>query len=155
MPRRVEKKITKVARIPPLPRIPLAPSFPPDPRQVSTRRIIGAIAAVAKDTMTLAGPNFVEGFPASAVNVGQLQEAMERGLRRFTGANLVDRWDDVFGWLLRVLRSWVQRAKHIKIKRVERAVRIEVQTQDDLGYYDYAFDVFPDRGGGGGSKTRE
>jgi len=102
--------------------------------------------------MTLAGPNFVEGFPASAVNVGQLQEAIERGLRRFTGENLVARWDDVFGWLLRVLRSWVQRSKHIKIKRVEQAIRIEIRTQDDLGYYEYAFDVFPDRGGRGSEK---
>ena len=123
-----------------------------DPRQANTKRIIGAIVAMAKDTMALAGPNFVEGFPASAVNVGELQEAMERGLHRFTGANLVDRWDDVFAWLVRVLRSWVQRPKQIKVKRVEQAIRIEMQTQDDLGYYDYAFDVFPDRGGGAATR---
>jgi hypothetical protein len=64
------------------------------------------------------------------VNVGELQEAMERGLHRFTGANLVDRWNDVFTWLVRVLRSWVQRAKQIKIERVEQAIRIEMQDAD-------------------------
>jgi hypothetical protein len=95
--------------------------------------------------MVLAGPNLVEGFPASGVNPGVLQQTMERGLRRFTGELMTERWDDIFDWSLRFLHRWVQRTKRIKLERFESGIRIELQTQDDLGYYDYAFDVFPER----------
>ena len=74
-----------------------------------------------------------------------LQQMMERNLRRFTGELMKERWDDIFDWSLRFLRRWVQRTKRIKLERFESGIRIELQTQDDLGYYDYAFDVFPER----------
>jgi hypothetical protein len=140
-----KEETAKVARFPPLPRIPRAPTFPPDPRQATTKRIVGAITAFAKDKMVLAGPNLVEGFPASGVNPGVLQQMMERGLRRFTGELMKERWDDIFDWSLRFLHRWVQRTKQIKLERFESGIRIELQTQDDRGYYDYGFDVFPER----------
>ena len=31
------------------------------------------------------------------------------------------------------------------IERRELGIRIELETQDDLGHYEYAFDVFPRR----------
>jgi hypothetical protein len=36
----------------------------------------------------------------------------------------------------------------LKIERRQEGIRVEMKTQDDLGYYDYAFDVFPRRGRG-------
>lgn len=40
----------------------------------------------------------------------------------------------------------MQRHKKMKPSRFATGIRVELQTQDDLGYYDYAFDVFPCRG---------
>jgi hypothetical protein len=70
---------------------------------------------------------------------------MERGLRRFTGQQIADRWDEVFAWLLRVVDRWAQRRKRVKIERLGDGIRVELQTQDDLGYYEYGFDVFANR----------
>ena len=42
----------------------------------------------------------------------------------------------------RLLRSWVQRCKLVKIERQELGIRVELDTQDDHGYYTYGFDVF-------------
>ena len=49
----------------------------------------------------------------------------------------------VFSWMRRLLRSWVQRCKLVKIERQELGIRVELETQDDQGYYKYGFDVFP------------
>jgi uncharacterized protein YprB with RNaseH-like and TPR domain len=54
-----------------------------------------------------------------------------------------ERWDEVFSWMRRLLRSWVQRCKLVKIERQELGIRVELDTQDDHGYYKYGFDVFP------------
>jgi hypothetical protein len=40
----------------------------------------------------------------------------------------------------------VQRCKRMRIERHQTGVRIELETQDDHGYYEYRFDVFPRRG---------
>lgn len=92
-----------------------------------------------------AGPNFATGFWASAVDLGRLQDILERGLRRFDLASLERRWPEVEPWMYDVLRGWVQRRKVVRIERRELGVRVELTTQDDRGYYDYAFDVFPGR----------
>jgi hypothetical protein len=113
---------------------------------VHLARIIGAVAKAAETTMQVAGPNLVTGFHASAVDLGRLQHALEHGLARFDGSQIEARWSELFDWIRRVIGAWVQRYKSMKIVRLESGVRVELQTQDDLGYYDYAFDVFPRRG---------
>jgi hypothetical protein len=95
--------------------------------------------------LPVSGPNFANGFSASAVDLGRLQDVLERGLRRFDLASVERRWPEVERWIHDVLRAWVQRRKVVRIERRERGVRIELTTQDGRGYYDYAFDVFPGR----------
>ncbi len=63
---------------------------------------------------------------------------------RFSTEQRDARWnDELFPWILRVLATWVQRRKHVAIERVAEGIHIELETQDDLGYYRYMFDVFP------------
>src|SRR5258708_18183347 len=113
--RRTAKKRTRkaapseVVQFPPIPRIPPPPLVPEDPRQVQAARIIGAIAKVARSTMELSGPNLVKGFHASAVDLGRLQQAMERGLGRFSDEQITARWPELFHWIADVIAAWVQR----------------------------------------------
>jgi len=117
-------------------------------------RVAGAIAGVAEGTMQLAGPNFSSGFRASAVDLGRLQTVLSRGVARLDVDQIEQRWDEVFDWMRRVLRGWVQRCKHMKIERRGSGIRVEVEAQDDHGYYSYGFDVFPgDQGRGGPSSA--
>lgn len=115
-------------------------------------RILTGLARMADGSMRLAGPNFITGFHASAVDLGRLQAALTRGVGRLDSAQLEARWDEVFKWIMKVLRAWVQRYKSVSIKRNEAGVRVEMQTQDDHGYYSYGFDVFP-RAGGKAART--
>lgn len=138
-------KAREVAQFPPIPRLPRGPQLPADPRQSGSSHIIGAIASVARPQMHVSGPNLSTGFHASAVDVGRLQAALEHGLRRFDDGQVESRWDEIFDWIRRVLRSWVQRCKRMRIERRQAGIRIELETQDDLGYYEYRFDVFPNR----------
>jgi hypothetical protein len=55
------------------------------------------------------------------------------------------RWDEIRQWFLHVLRAWVQRYKSVKIEPRADGIRVEIETQDDHGYYHYGFDVFPGR----------
>jgi hypothetical protein len=119
--------------------------LPADPRQAGSTRIIDAIARGVQLDVESRGPNMSSGFHASAVDVGRLQSALERGLARFDGAQVEARWDEIFDWIRRVVRAWVQRCKRMRIERRETGIRIELETQDDLGYYEYGFDVFPSR----------
>ncbi len=96
--------------------------------------------------MHVSGPNLSTGFYASAVDIGRLQAALEHGLARFDETQIETRWDEIFGWIGRVARTWVQRCKRMRIERRQMGIRIELETQDDLGYYEYGFDVFPGRG---------
>jgi len=137
------KPAGRVVSFPPLPRIPAPPVLPDDPRQRRAGHILGKIAVVAQASMEVAGPNLVRGFHASAVDLGRLQDALRRGLSRFDSAQLEARWPEVFGWLRRVITGWVQRCKHLKIERLASGIHIEIQTQDDHGYYRYEFDVMP------------
>jgi hypothetical protein len=134
-----------VTLFPPIPRVPKPPQFPADPRQSSTAHVIGAIAGIARGTMHVSGPNLSTGFHASAVDLGRLQSVLERGLARFDDGQLKTRWDEVFDWIRRVARTWIQRRKALHIQLRELGIRIELETQDDLGHYEYRFDVFPRR----------
>ena len=129
---------------PPLPRLPAPPRLPFDVRHERTARVISSLAAEVTSAAQTAGPNFATGFYASAVNAGKLQATLERGLSRFSIEQRDARWKDkIFPWILRVLATWVQRRKHVAIERVDDGIHIELETQDDLGYYRYMFDVFP------------
>ena len=130
-----------VLAFPPLPRIPSPPLLPRDPRQRRASQILGTIASISQTNMEVAGPNLVRGFHASAVDLGRLQDALRRGVRRFDDAQLESRWPDVLAWLRRVVAQWVQRYKLLKIERHAGGVHIELETQDDHGYYRYEFDV--------------
>lgn len=98
--------------------------------------------------MRVAGPNLSTGFYASAVDLGRLQTELARGMEHLDATQLEERWDEVARWLRSALGSWVQRCKHMKLDRREQGIHIELETQDDHGYYSYAFDVFPGRGTG-------
>jgi hypothetical protein len=135
-----------VTPFPPLPRHPKAPRLAADPRQSNSAHTIGALATIAGREMHVGGPNLSTGFYASAVDVGRLQAALEDGLARFDETQLATRWDEIFDWIRRVARTWVQRCKRMRIERRQVGIRIELETQDDLGYYEYTFDVFPRRG---------
>jgi len=135
-----------VTPFPPLPRLPKAPRLPADPRQSGSAHTIGAIAGIVRSEMHISGPNLSTGFYASAVDIGRLQAALERGLSRFDETQLETRWNEIFDWIRRVARTWLQRCKGMRIERRQIGIRIELETQDDLGYYEYGFDVFPRRG---------
>ena len=133
----------QIAKFPPLPKVPEAPVGPADERQRNTQRIVGNIAA---QTPGVVGHvNDPRGFRASAVDVGRLQGLLEKGLGRFDEAQLIDRWEELRSWMSALVLEWVQRVKMLRIERRELGIRVELQTQDDLGYYDFAFDVFPKR----------
>lgn len=134
-----------VARFPPMPRTPAAPRLPLDLRQARTRRTLDAVNSVAGTKMHFVGPNFATGFHASAVDLGQLQAVLAKGVARFDAAQMEERWEEILDWMKRVLTTWVQRYKHAKIERHENGIRVEFETQDDRGYYSYGFDVFPGR----------
>lgn len=93
--------------------------------------------------MRVAGPNLTTGFRASSVDLGRLQTELARGIARLDAEQLEERWDEAFTWMHRFLASWVQRCKRMKIERQELGVRVELETQDDRGYYNYSFYVFP------------
>ena len=137
----VAKAAGRVVSFPPLPRIPAPPVLPDDPRQRRAGHILGKIADVARTSMEVADPNLVRGFHASAVDLGRLQDALRRGVRRFDDAQLEARWLDILAWIRRVIAQWVQRYKRLKIERHPGGVHVEIETQDDHGYYRYEFDV--------------
>ncbi|MCC6810752.1 MAG: hypothetical protein IT381_25205 [Deltaproteobacteria bacterium] len=75
-----------------------------------------------------------------------MKDALEHGIRQFTKAQLRARWeDDVRDWMHEVLRAWVQRCNQRTLECLENGVHVELETQDDRGYYRYVFDVFPGR----------
>jgi hypothetical protein len=136
----------RVVRMPALPKIPRPPRLSVDRRQRTARHIIGRVADIASSEMAVVGPNFTSGFHAASVDLARLKDVLERGVRDFTAKQLDDRWDEVLDWMRRAIRQWVQRYKELRIERSGDGICVRMQTQDDLGYYDYAFDVFPARG---------
>lgn len=135
----------RVIRFPPLPERPEPPFCRVDPRQDRFRAIVGNIAAAAgEDAFHVAVANTVSGYPASGLDVGRLKTALESGLVSFDMALSLERWEtDVFEWLRKTAFAWVQRCKRLTLEPKDTGIRVEIETQDDLGYYTYAFDVFP------------
>lgn len=138
--------MSDVVPFPPLPPIPIRPVGPADARQQTFHRIIGGITDELLDHGEVGTINTATGFRASAVDLGALQEMMEDGLAHFDMARVRERWEtDVRAWLIEMLRSWVQRCKFMHFDPAENGIHIQIQTQDDRGYYEYEFDVFPGR----------
>jgi len=129
-----------------LPAYPDPPIVGPDPRQTRAQRITENLTA-ALEGSHVAGANFVTGFHAASVDVGRIQAALEAALHRFDEDALTRQWDaQVVAWIHAVLGRWAQRVKSMRVERRGPALRVEMETQDDLGYYTYGFDVFPQRG---------
>lgn len=135
-----------LVHFPPLPALPEPPQLAPDPRQRTLQRISANLAGLLADGMQLGTANTTHGFHASAVDLGRLKAALEDGLRRFDMDTLRARWDvDIRVWVAALLMRWVQRVKEADFDVREIGVHLRVRTQDDAGYYDYAFDIFPGR----------
>src|SRR5262245_33233535 len=128
----------KVARFPPLPPQPEPPRFPVDERQRVFRGIVGGLVDSMGDGMGLGVANTAMGFPASAIDVGRLQCALEAGLVGFDMDVVRRRWeDDVRTWMQTLVLHWVQRCKSLRMEPRENGIHIELESQDDLGYYTY------------------
>ncbi len=140
----MDERPSRIVAFPPLPACPEPPHFPPDPRQDRFQAIVGKITGAVGEGFAFAAANTSNGFPASAVDVGRLKTALEGGLASFDMALVRDRWDtDVFDWLNRTVLGWVQRCKVLSLRPGESGIQVEMETQDDLGHYNYSFDVLP------------
>lgn len=129
--------------IPRLPPLPSPPDFGPDPRQQLFRGVSSSLSAT---TGSAVAANVTQGFHASRVDLASLKSTLEAGIREFTKATLLVRWeDDVRDWMHAVLRSHVQRQKQRTLTCHDEGVHVRIETQDDLGYYVYEWDVFPGR----------
>lgn len=129
-----------------LPPIPDPPQFPPDPRQVDVKVVHAWLASCLTDRMRLTTINAVTGYPASAVDLARLQTEVQRAARACDLTTLRARMNlDLGQWLLKFLRTWVQRCKVIDIEADLGSdhVRVHFTTEDDEGAYSYAFDVQP------------
>jgi len=136
----------KIILWPPLPSVPVPPSFDLDPRQQTFRQVLGGLA----DGLSLvpvedAKPRYRTGYPASAIDLGRLQDALASGIQAFSMADIEARRSEVIEWFLATLRGWVQRRKGAAIDVRANGIHVRVETQDDHGYYTYEFDVFPGR----------
>ncbi len=131
----------------PLRQAPEAPRFT-DPRQSVGRSSLGkGTAQTGRRNGGSVMYNFTSGMGASSVNLGQLQTIIETILADITLPELTARWnDDVSTAVQDALLEWVQRVDHFELELHESGVRVSLQTQDDFGYYHYAFDAFPERG---------
>jgi hypothetical protein len=129
--------------IPRLPTVPEPPDFGSDPRQ---QVFLGVAQALSGRTGAAVSANLTQGFHAARVDLAALKAALESGISEFTKATLSARWEvDVRDWMHALLRSHVQRCKQRTLEQHENGVHVRIETQDDLGYYSYEFDVFPGR----------
>ena len=139
---------TPLALFPPVAAVPPPPRLGVDSRQAGSAQLIGRISELVTGDAEGGGPNLTTGYHASAVDIGKVQRALEDGLRRFDDTALEARWsDELAPWIRTVLRAWIQRVKMMRVERAGGGIRVELETQDDLGYYTYGFDVFPRRTG--------
>lgn len=94
------------------------------------------------------------GFRASAVDLGVLQSLLNDGLRYFSMEDVRERWEiDVLRWLSGAIHAWVQRPKLMHFDLRDLGIHVLLETQDDHGYYNYEFDIFPGRKDAAASKT--
>jgi hypothetical protein len=83
---------------------------------------------------------------AASVDLARIQEILEGIMAQLSVAEMTARWDDdVREALQNALLEWIQRVDLFEMEVHESGARVSVQTQDDFGYYQYAFDAFPGR----------
>jgi len=118
-----------------------------DPRQDVGRRTISRGTAQQGRRGNGVAYNLTHGMGAASVNLARLQELLEGIMSALTVAEMGARWeDDVRESLQDALLEWVQRVDAFELEAHESGARVSFQTQDDFGYYQYAFDAFPGRG---------
>jgi hypothetical protein len=138
--------MSEVVQFPPLPPVPEPPAGPEDERQQTFARIVGNITGALFSEGEPRVGNTVTGYRASAVDVGQLQAMIEEAIATWTMEQVRARWEeDLFKWVHRFLRGWVQRCKHMQFDIEDNGIEIRLETQDDRGYYHYKFCAFPGR----------
>lgn len=144
---RYARCVSDVLLFPPLPPTPEPPVAPPDDRQRTFYRITGRLGEqLAGSDGELTFANTTQGFRASAVDLGALQDIIEAALVRFDMTQIRERWDvDVRIWVGHTIVSWIQRCKFVQFDLAENGVHLTIETQDDRGYYQYELDVFPGR----------
>lgn len=129
-------------RFPPLPDMPEPPQVGPDPRQRGFQHIIGAITNATREHGRIHTANLVTGYHAAAPSLGTIKSAHEQALARFDTRIAGERWDeDLQGWLADSLYRWIQRTKRVSTELRANGIAIEIETQDDHGYYQYRFDI--------------
>ncbi|HCH61820.1 MAG TPA: hypothetical protein DFR83_03370 [Deltaproteobacteria bacterium] len=117
-----------------------------DPRQDLGRRTLGKGTAQLGRRGSSVMYNLATGMAASAVNLGKLQSLLEGVICELEMPELSERWDDeVRGALQDAVLEWVQRVDAFELEVHDSGVSISLQTQDDYGFYQYGFDVFPGR----------
>ena len=83
---------------------------------------------------------------AADVRVGALQELLEAMIVEFDMDSLRPEWSEgIQSELMRAIEQWVQRLRELTVELRENGIHVKMQTQDDRGYYRFAFDVFPGR----------
>jgi hypothetical protein len=138
--------VDDVVRFPPLPPIPSPPAgADPDQRQTTFRHVIAGLSEhLFHNDYASSTASTAYGYRASAVDLGALQKILGEGLGRFSMEQVRQRWDDdVLRWVCAGIRTWVQRCKEMHFELADNGIHISMQTQDDHGYYQYEFDVFP------------
>jgi len=126
-----------------------APEAPPleDPRQDMGRRTLGRGTVQQGRRGGTVMYNLTHGMAAARVDLARLQELLEGIMADLTVAEMTARWDDdVREALQDALLEWVQRVDAFELEAHESGARVSIQTQDDFGYYQFAFDAFPGRG---------
>lgn len=124
----------------------MAPDAPrtDDPRQLQSRRTLGNTSAGMGRRSAGPRPNLDTGFAAASVDLGRLQTILEDVLANLTAEAVVARWaNELEDTLQAIILEWVQRVGKLELSTHESGLRVHIETQDDFGYYQYAFDVFP------------
>lgn len=129
---------------PALPPIPEPPRFPPDPRQQRFVAIVGGLNRQLSGAAHIVNSNVSTGFPASAPDIGKLQSVLASSIERMDMRAVRKRWKgEVSPWFEHVVLTWVQRCKEMRSVVRRNGVHVRLRSQDDHGYYFFAFDVFP------------
>lgn len=122
--------------------MPEPPVVGPDPHQSRFHGIVGALSDATREWGSVSLTNLVTGYHASAAALGVIKQAHEQALADFDMRSARDRWDqDLRSWLSESLVRWIQRTKQITFELRANGIAVEIETQDDLGYYRYGFDL--------------
>jgi hypothetical protein len=131
-----------LVRFPPLPGLPEPPMVGPDPRQKFYIRIVGALTEATEELGRIQAINLTTGYHACAPNLGVLKDAHEQALAHFDMGIIRARWEaELQRWLAKSLVRWVQRTKSISTELRANGIAVELEAQDDHGYYHYGFDL--------------